>query len=139
MKERSVLKHFNKVSKAGLGIAKNGKYQLPYKFLTMDIQTATDNLNAYGQNRPKVGDYCAAALPSGVLSAGTVGKIIAEDPDGRGHDGTYTIQFLNGKIGKEWRYGVAFLTEEQAKEVRDYYTVQEKRPGRIKHDFWARP
>ncbi|MCD8494037.1 MAG: hypothetical protein LRY36_01235 [Alphaproteobacteria bacterium] len=52
------------------------------------------------------------------------------------HDGCYTVQFLDGRQEYTYRYGTGYLTEEQAKEVRDYYVKTEQRPERIKHDFW---
>jgi len=138
MDDVSVRKKFNKVSAAGLGIAKNGKMQFPFKYLAEQAQTGKlgDDLNAYGQKRPQIGDFCASALPSGILSAGTVGRIVSEDPRPRFHDGSYTVQFMDGRLENTWRYATGYLTEAQAKEVRDYYVVTEKRPERIKHDFW---
>lgn len=138
MTDLTLRKKFNAVSPAGLGIAKNGKYQFPFVLQIGKVQTHQfpDDVNAYGQKRPQVGDFCAYALPSGVLSAGTVGRIVEEHADDRTHDGSYTIQFLDGRKEGGWRYGTGFLTEAQAKEVRDYYVEREKRPERIKHDFW---
>lgn len=132
---KQIKKKFNEVSPAGLGVAKNGKLRFPLK-LQAGIRFH-DDFNNYGQKRPKVGDFVAYALPSGILSAGTVGKIVEEDKNVRIHDGAYTIEFLDGTRREAWRYGTGHLTEAQAKEVRDQY-IKEGRKDRIKNDFWAK-
>lgn len=88
---KQVKKKFNEVSPAGLGVAKNGKLRFPLK-----LQVGKgfhEDFNNYGQKRPKVGDFVAYALPSGILGAGTVGRIVEEDKTVRFHDGAYTIEF----------------------------------------------
>jgi hypothetical protein len=130
---KQLRKKFNAMSPTGLGVAKNGKLQFPLK-LQAGIRFH-DDFNNYGQKRPKVGDFVSYALPSGILTAGTVGKIIAEDKTVRMHDGAYIIQFLDGETHEAWRYGTGHLTEAQAKEVRDQYLSQ-GRKDRIKKDFW---
>jgi hypothetical protein len=128
-----IRKKFNEVTNAGLGVAKNGKLRFPYTFKMR--KAGTDEHNNYGQPRPKVGDYCCNALPSGLLTAGTVGRIIAEDPNEKTHDGSYTVELLDGSTTTAWRYGTGHLTEEQVKEVVDYYK-KENRTERIKAN-WA--
>lgn len=134
-----VRKKFNAVSPAGLGIAKNGKYQFPLKAQLEKIQTGQmpEGFNMYAQPYPKAGDFCAYALPSGILSAGTVGRVIGEGDFGTRHDGSFKIELLDGSVTEGYKYGVGVLTEAQAKEVRDYYLEKEKRPSRVKRDFWA--
>jgi len=126
-------KTYPKMSPAGLGIGKNDKLLYPFIFTS---GVASDTLNSYGQPRLKVGDYCAVTH-SGILSAGTVGKIIKvkkeewTDIDKEG----YEIEYLDGKIEPEWGYRAGVMTKDQVKEVIDYYH-KKGRPQRVKA-AWA--
>ena len=135
----TVAKKFNAVSDTGLGVAKNGKLQFPFKFQAEKIQSGQmpSGFNAFGQAYPQIGDFCACALPSGILSAGTVGRIIAEGDSEFHKGGSFKVALLDGTTLEMHKYGIGVLTEAQAKEVRDYYVKKEKRPERVKRDFWA--
>ncbi len=128
-----VRKAFDSVSPAGLGIAKNGKLLFPLKSGVVQAHLPlARTFNIFGQPHARVGDFCADG--AGTLSAGTVGRVsetgkLDEHP-------TITIEFLDGHQKTQWAPYVGILTEDQAKEVRDYYVVREKRPERIKRDFW---
>ncbi len=124
----SVPKKFSQMSPAGLGLAKNGKLRYPFKY---EVEVSSLH-NLYGQPHPAVGEYCAYAIPSGVLSAGTVGRIVAEAPH---YSGGCIVEFLNGERQTCHRHGVGALTEAQAREVNDYYT-QQGRPERVKVDWF---
>lgn len=131
-----VRKAFEQVSTQGLGIAKDGKLRYPFTF---NGDNVSDTLNAFGLPYARPGDFCAYALPSGRLTAGTVGRVLSEEffnYASGGRSRSFRIQMLDGCIEHGHDYGVGVLTEAQAKEVRDYYVQQEKRPERIKHDFW---
>lgn len=133
-KHEPIRKTFEKVSKAGLGVGKNGKLRYPFKF-TAGVQTP-DELNNYNQPRPQVGDFCSYCIPSGTLSAGTVGKILEDHPEVTTHDGSYIVQFMDGNVREIWRYAAGRMTEEQVREVHDYYVEDQKRPERVKVDWF---
>jgi len=129
-------KKFKNTSPTGLGIAKNGKRQYPFIFQPdkAGAFVGEDDKNGYGQFRPKVGDYVATCIPSGILSAGTVGILVADEVPERlqtFHDGAQVIQYLDGRREPGWRYGIGYLTREQALEVRQFY-IDDGRPERIK-------
>ena len=117
--DKTIRKKFNNTSAKGLGIAKNGKLQYPFKF--QSNLPFSDTYNKYGQIRPKVGDYCAYALPSGILTASTVARILEEHPNSSSHDGHYVVEFLDGRIEDAWRYATGFLDKEQLQEVCSFY------------------
>jgi hypothetical protein len=71
-----------------------------------------------------------------MLTAGTVGRIIDENPHDKTHDGYYVVEFLDGTTEQAYRYSTGFMSEEQVKEVVEYYTKKEKRPERVQAD-WA--
>lgn len=123
------MKRFKSVSPAGLGIAKNGKYQLPYKFQANLIQSGQmpPRTSAYGFLWPEVGDFVAAAIPSGILSAGTVGKVISTDYSSA-HPSVKLMK-LDGSADGAWAYALCPMTREQVKEVHDFYADRPERIG----------
>jgi hypothetical protein len=128
LKDLSRPKKMNAVTPNGLGICKDGK--LKYPFIFTAGQSFPPQYNNYGQPRPVVGDYCVVCIPSGRLTAGTVGKIISEDANEPIQDGSYTVEYLDGKVEKCWRYSAGHITLAQVQEVVDYYS-NVGRPERV--------
>lgn len=133
IEDLSIRKKFNNTTAGGLGIAKNGKLQYPFKFL--DGENLSDAYNHYGQPRPKVGDYCALVIPSGLMTAGRIGKILEDHPEGIVHDGHYLVEYLDGKIEPAWRYATGLVTEEQLKEVVQSYADYDPKKNPINVDW----
>lgn len=112
---------------AGLHLSKNGRLKYPIKGnYSEDIPYG---YTAYGQAHPKPGDF-VCDTSNGMLSAGTVGRIISENTKEKIHGGSYQIQMLDGAIKGSWRYGVGLMTEQQVQEVVDFY-VADGRANRV--------
>ncbi len=114
------MKQFKNYTKTGLGISKTGKIQIPEVF---GISSSTTVINAYNQIHAEKGEFVASAIPSGIISKGTLG--IVEYRISTPHDtGITTIFCINGDHREDWSYGVFKLTEDQFKEAK--YIIENK-------------
>ena len=110
------LKKYSQTTPGGLGITKSGKIQFPYVFKTG--MNPDPIINNYGLPYPTIGNWVCNALPSQFLYPSNVGIIIDEDLNNPVHDGSFTIQMLDGKIVEGWRYGAGNLTLQQVSDAK---------------------
>ena len=129
------MKKFKATSPAGLGIAKSGKRQYPFKFQAGKFPTDHPSYNSYGQNYPEVGGFVVCVIPSGIMSAGTVG-VLEVVHNNFGHTWS-SIFFMDGRTEDCHQYAVGLATEDWIQEIIDYYVKEEGRPERIS-EAWRR-
>ncbi len=115
-------KKFLEYTKAGLGITKSGRLQVPYIYSTYE-----DGLNGYGQPLAKIGDKIAIVSHTGRMTKSNVGimvnignfKNVSNLPSG----GNYVVLKSiadEAPIDGEWLAGAYVLNDEEYQDAIEY-------------------
>ncbi len=115
-------KKFLEYTKAGLGITKSGRLQVPYVYSRKE-----DGLNGYGQPLAKIGDKIAMVSHTGRMTKNNVGTMVDihvfKDVLNLPSDGNYVVLKSIADevpVDGEWLEAAYVLSDEEYQDAKEY-------------------